>query len=270
MRAGSEDTRGSTEGASDSDSSRARLQTGLAWLRSHVELSTLLLFTLPTGSMWGFGELADEVLEGETRAFDRALLMAMRAPGNLEDPWGPPWFEEMARDYSGLGGVPVLLLLSLGATLFLVLQGHRRTAVFLVAVLLPGLLAISLLKDIFDRPRPDLVPHLSQVYSSSFPSGHSMGSTFIYLTLAGLLARHELHWRTRIFLIGAAVVVAVLVGMSRVYLGVHYPTDVVGGWAAGTAWALVCLLVARGLSFVGLVEPEASLIPPSPDGKPRD
>lgn len=227
-------------------------------LRSRIELGSLLLLALIAAALWGFAEVADEVTEGDTRAFDRAVVTSLRSADDPSDPWGPLWFEEMARDYTALGGVAVLLLLTAGTGGFLALQGQRRTAFYVLGAVLLGMLASVLLKDLFDRPRPDLVPHLSHVYTSSFPSGHSMMSALTYLTLAGLVARQQSRRRVKIFLMAGAALLAALVGASRVYLGVHYPTDVVAGWTAGAAWALACLFLARWLGRRGEIEPEAA------------
>jgi undecaprenyl-diphosphatase len=112
----------------------------------------------------------------------------------------------------------------------------------------------TLLKDVFDRPRPSVVPHLSYVATSSFPSGHSLMAAVVYLTLGSLLARLVQSARLKLYFLSVAVVLACLVGMSRVYLGVHYPTDVLAGWAAGLAWAVLCWLLARYLQQRGAVE----------------
>lgn len=224
----------------------------------------MLLLLLFAAVAWAFVELADEVVEGETRAFDRAVVTALRSADDPGDPWGPLWFEEMGRDFTALGGVGVLMLITFAAAALLALQGQRRTALFVLGAVLGGMAVSFLLKDLFDRPRPDLVPHLAEVYTSSFPSGHSMMSALTYLTLAGLLARHQRRRRVKLFLVGVAAFLALLVGASRIYLGVHWPTDVVAGWTAGAAWALGCLLGARWLGRRGDIEPEEAEEPATP------
>jgi undecaprenyl-diphosphatase len=116
---------------------------------------------------------------------------------------------------------------------------------FVLVSIVGGLLLSSGLKAMVSRPRPDVVPHLSIVYTSSFPSGHSMLSAVVYLTLGSLLAATTQQTVLRIYVLAVAVLLSVIVGVSRVYLGVHYPTDVLAGWVAGLGWALLCWLVAR-------------------------
>jgi len=207
-------------------------------------LTSLALFTLGLG-LFAFIGIAGEVLEGDTIRFDRWLLLALRTPGNPGDPLGPAWVEEMFRDFTALGGVGVLCLLTLLSVVYLWLQGLHRIAIFTLLAILGGLLLSTLLKTGFDRPRPDIVTHGSLVYTSSFPSGHSMLSAVVYLTGAALLAMVHKTRRLRIYLIGCAILTTLLVGVSRVYLGVHWPSDVLAGWAAGSAWAAACWLLAH-------------------------
>lgn len=129
---------------------------------------------------------------------------------------------------------------------------------FMLAAIIGGVVVSTLLKSLFDRPRPDLVPHLSHVYTSSFPSGHSMLSAIVYLTLGSLLAAVMPSRKLKVYVLAVAIIVTVVVGASRVYLGVHYPTDVLAGWLAGLVWALLCWLIARWLQRRGKVEPESN------------
>ena len=160
---------------------------------------------------------------------------------------GPDWVEEMARDLTALGGVAVLVVLTVAVGGFLVLDGKLRMAGFVVLAVAGGVVASSLLKGAFDRPRPQLVPHGSYVYTASFPSGHSMMAAVTYLTLGALLARSQKRRRVRAYLLLSGILLTVGVGVSRVYLGVHWPTDVLAGWTAGAAWALLCWTVAKWL-----------------------
>ncbi|MFZ0724427.1 MAG: phosphatase PAP2 family protein [Desulfobacterales bacterium] len=229
------------------------------WMRrlGRHEPAVLMVVLIIAGSLWGFVKLSDEVIEGETHAVDRKLIIAMRNPGDLSDPLGPKWLEEMGRDFTALGGVGVLSFLTLASAGFLFLQHKNRSAVFLIAAVGLGLALSFLLKSGFDRPRPELVPHESYVYTASFPSGHAMMSAVTYLTLGILLARHQPRRRLKAYLILLALVITLAVGLSRVYLGVHWPTDVLAGWSLGASWALVCWLLARWLERRGKVEQEA-------------
>jgi undecaprenyl-diphosphatase len=220
-----------------------------AWqqLRFRIEPVSLLVIAVLAGAAWAFVELADEVREGETQSIDERVLLGLRAAGDPNDPIGPAWVEEVARDVTALGGFTVLGLLVIAVCGLLWLLGkHRSVALILVATLGALILNYSL-KGAFGRPRPDLVSHGSLVYTASFPSGHSLMATATYLTLGALLARVLAGRRVKIYVFAIAVVVVVMVGFSRVYLGVHWPSDVLAGWSAGAAWALACWWVARRL-----------------------
>jgi undecaprenyl-diphosphatase len=218
------------------------------------EFRTLVLMLLTGAGIWGFIELADEVAEGQTRAVDTAILLALRNPADPADPIGPRWVEEMFRDFTALGGVSVIVFITLGAAGYLALLRKHRTVLLLAIAVGGGLLINTLLKLGFDRPRPDLVPHGAYVYTASFPSGHAMLATATYLTLGALLARVLPDRRTKFFVLTMAVVLCLLVGFSRVYLGVHWPSDVAAGWMIGAAWALIWWLVARWLQRERIVE----------------
>jgi undecaprenyl-diphosphatase len=232
---------------------------GLArrWLpMARREAALLAAIALAAASLVLFGQLADEVLEGETHAFDRAVLLALRSATDPSDPLGPGWLEDQIRDLTALGGLGVLTLISLAVVGFLVLQGKRRTALLVAVAVGGGILVSTLTKLGFDRPRPDLVPHATRVHTASFPSGHAMMAAVTYLTLGALLARAQPHLRLKLYLIGLAVTLTVLVGLSRIYLGVHWPTDVLAGWTLGAAWALGCWAIALWLQTRGRIEVE--------------
>jgi undecaprenyl-diphosphatase len=208
--------------------------------RDRIEIGFLLPLLLITAGVWGFVALADEVLEGETHAFDTALLLALRDGADRADPLGPPWFEDMVRDLTAVGGVAVLSLLTLAVIGFFLLQGKTRTALLVAVSVGGGSLLSYALKLGFDRPRPDLVAHGAHVMTASFPSGHSMLSAVTYLTLGGLLAHGLAPRRLKVYVMSLALLLTLLVGATRIYLGVHWPTDVLAGWAAGASWALIC------------------------------
>jgi undecaprenyl-diphosphatase len=236
---------------------RVSLHTAVDRLRPwlpNLEPIVLVVLAVGTASLWGFIEIAEDVFEGDTEAFDRWAVSAMRDRGNPADPVGPRWVEEMARDASALGGFAWITFATFVIAIFLLLDGKSHMAAFLAAATTSGAVVSFLLKSVFERPRPDLVPHLSHVYTSSFPSGHSMNAAVVYLTLGSLLASVISNVSLKIYVLAIAVALTIAVGLSRIYLGVHYPTDVLAGWLAGLVWALVCWLIARWLQRRGQVE----------------
>lgn len=213
------------------------------------ELLLLSVLALVAGGVWGFVELADEVSEGTTISVDEALLLSLREPSDRSDPVGPPWLEEVVRDFTALGSAGVLVFLTLSVVGYLLLLRKSALALLVVAAVGGGLLLSLPLKAALDRARPDLVPALMNVSFASFPSGHSMAAAATYLTLGALLARIQPRRRLRIYFLAVAMLLTVMVGVSRVYLGVHWPTDVLAGWTAGATWALFCGLVAWWLQW---------------------
>ncbi|NIX75593.1 phosphatase PAP2 family protein [Microvirga terricola] len=225
------------------------------WLRLRLNEIGPLISLVGFGLFaWAFAAIADEVREGSTRAFDSALLLALRDPQNPADPLGPRWLEEAARDITGLGGRAVLTIVTVATVIYLLMAKKRGAALVVIGAVLGGTLLSTLLKLGFDRPRPDLVPHAAWVYSPSFPSGHATLSAVTYLTLGALLARVEESRSIKLFIMGLAVAVTLLVGITRVYLGVHWPSDVLAGWSVGAAWACLCWFVALQLQRSGQVE----------------
>ncbi len=235
------------------DRLRALLRTGWRLLRQ-VDLAVQVALLAAVVAVWGFAKLADEVAEGETRHFDEAVLLALRDPHDPADAIGPPAFEEAVRDITSLGGVAVLTLVVAIVVGYLVLVGKRHAVWLVLVASLGGALLSTVLKDVFGRPRPSVVPHLMYAGNASFPSGHSLLSAVIYLTLGSLLDRLVERPAVRLYVLSIAILLTGLVGCSRVYLGVHYPTDVLGGWAVGLAWAVACWLTARWLQGRGVVE----------------
>jgi undecaprenyl-diphosphatase len=225
----------------------------LAWIGA-PEAGTLLVLLLAAGAVWLFTELAGEVVEGDTRAVDEQVLLWLRTPGSPSDPLGPAWAEELARDVTGLGSAGILTIVTLASAGFLALQRNVHLAVYVIAAVASGTLVSTLLKWGFDRPRPDLAAHGQVLYTSSFPSGHSMLSAVAFLTLGALLASGQANLRMRAYLIALAAFLTLIVGASRVYLGVHWPSDVLAGWTAGAAWALLCWALAARLRRRGAVE----------------
>ena len=228
----------------------------ISWLAGHVNI-VLVAVLLIVGGTWVFIELADEVREGDTQRFDDWAVRAMRRADDPSRPIGPHWLPEVGRDLTALGGVAVLSLTTAFVAGYLLIVRKYHAMWLVLAATLGGLLISTLLKHLIDRARPDLVPHLSHVYTSSFPSGHSMLSAVVYLTLGALLTRLASERRVKLYFLAAALLLTFLVGVSRVYMGVHYPTDVLAGWTAGLVWALLCWLVARYLQHRGAVEKDA-------------
>ncbi len=232
--------------------------TSLSRLRTAVfrkaNLAVLLMLLAVLMGACGFITVAWAVKMGITQDFDEMLLFAPRDPDDLSKTLGPAWLEEMTRDLTALGGVSALSLLTLIVCGYLLICRKYRALALVLAATLGGLVLNGLLKERFDRPRPKVVPYKSQVMTSSFPSGHSLNSAVIYLTLGSLLASLVDKRRLKVYFMSVGLLLTILVGVSRVYMGVHYPTDVLAGWCAGLAWALLCSLVARWLEQRGAVE----------------
>ena len=238
----------------------------LVWLGSHGHLVLAAMLAVVAGT-WGFVELLDEVKEGDTRQFDEWLVTWLRAHE------GPAWLQEIGRDMTALGGVAVMGLVTLAVAGYLLLIRRYHAMWLVLAATGGGLVLSTVLKYVIARDRPALVEHKSMVYTSSFPSGHSMMAAVVYLTLGSLLARIMPGRVLKLYFLVLAMVLTVLVGVSRVYLGVHWPTDVLAGWCGGLVWALLCWLVARHLQRRGAVEKDdepdpAPVEEPALEGKP--
>jgi undecaprenyl-diphosphatase len=214
-------------------------------LFARLETVSLVLWLGVAGSIWAFMTLGGEMAEGETLAFDRRILMALRNPADLSDPIGPRWLQESLRDVTALGGFTVLWLIVLISALAFLFHGKRRQAVLFVAVVAMAQLSANLLKGVYGRPRPDFLPHDMFVYAGSFPSGHSTVAAATWLALATMIASLEPKAHTKALAYGAAVVVILAVGFSRIYLGVHWPSDVLAGWTLGAGWALAGWIALR-------------------------
>jgi undecaprenyl-diphosphatase len=226
--------------------------------RASRELHVLIPAAILCGSVLIFGEVIDEVKEGELSHLDEQALLMLRSSDDPGRPIGPAWLRTACLDLTALGGGAVLTLLTLLVLGYLLLNRRLHAAILLAVAALGGLALNNGLKHFFARERPGIVPHLSEVSSASFPSGHSMLSAIIYLTLGVMLARTVTDWRLKGYFIGIALTLTVLIGLTRIYLGVHYPSDVLGGWAAGIAYAILCTMVAAWLQNRGAVEPPES------------
>lgn len=222
------------------------------------EARLLASIALVSGLILGFLHIADEMIEGEMEAFDRAILMLFRDPADIDQSVGPAWVHEMVRDITALGSFSLLGLIVLAVCAYLLLSRMRAEARLVLVSVIGGTIISTLLKMSYNRPRPDLAA-MSTQFTASFPSGHAMLSAVTFLTLGSLLSRLAPTRALRLFSMGAAIFLTFIVGMSRLYMGVHYPSDVLAGWCLGAAWALLCgevavLLQRRGSIVSGDVE----------------
>lgn len=230
----------------------------------HSVLGVLLSLglLLAIGALWAFAELAEEVMQGTTQRFDDSVLLWLHSHAT-------PTLNVLALEITSLGSFVVVAMLVTVSCVFLWVTGHRYSAGLLLIALAGSELLNSLLKNWFDRPRPQLfdwvAPHAGQ---TSFPSGHAMTSVAVYATLAYLIARlettHVLRWLT----IGVAAIVIVLIGLSRLYLGVHYPSDVVAGFAAGFAWAACCAAAIEAVHYFRARRPGLQRVEHEPEAGP--
>lgn len=213
-----------------------------------LEPRVLVAILTAAGAAWAFLAVGGEMREGETLALDRKILLAFRTPDDPALPLGPRSFQEAMRDVTALGGFTVLALVTLVAAVAFLLHRKGKHAAVLVATALIAEFASERLKGLYGRPRPDLAPHGAYVYSASFPSGHSMVGAAIYLTLAMLIASLETRRPTKALAFATAATIVVAVGMSRVYLAVHWPSDVLAGWCAGAALAFIAWIALTRIS----------------------
>ncbi len=228
-----------------------------------LERRVLVSLLVIAGGLWLFLGLTDEIREGEQFRLDRAILMLFREADDPAEPIGPEWLESAVRDVTALGGTTIIAMVTLATAGYLMLSGRRHAAFLLLAAILGAVLLSFGIKAGIERPRPELFPHGVEVYTASFPSGHATGAAATYLTLGALLARFQRARRLKVYLMSVAVLLTLMIGVSRLYLGVHWPTDVLAGWTLGSCWALLCWMVARQLQRLGAVEPpEPATEPP--------
>ena len=224
-----------------------------------LERRVLIPLLLIAGGLWLVMGLADEIREGEQFRLDRAILLLFRESGDPAEPLGPYWLESAVRDVTALGGTTIIAMVTLVTAGFLLLSGKRHAAVLVLVSILGAVMLSFAIKAGIERPRPDLFPHGVEVYTASFPSGHATGSAATYLTLGALLARFQPQRRLKIYILTVCVLLTLLIGLSRLYLGVHWPSDVLAGWTLGACWALLCWLVARQLQRRGELESAGDL-----------
>ena len=213
-------------------------------LRRHIpEYATEITLILVSLGLLVFAGLTGRMINGETGFFDQRVLLWFRNSEDLADPIGPELLEVVVRDITALGGVIVLALICLFVLGVLCLRKLYGLAGFVLVSVVAGSLMNTLLKEIIARPRPDIVPHATDAALSSFPSGHTMMSTIVYLTLGALLSLSTNNTRIKLYILAWSIVLPFMVGVSRLYLGVHWPTDIIAGWIAGATWSLLCLLI---------------------------
>lgn len=205
-------------------------------------LPVFLLGILTLG-VYAFIEIAEEMAEGEIRSLDETLLLMLRVPGDPSRSIGPAWLQETALEITAIGGYPLIMLTLAVVSGFFIITKRYGAALYAVLSVGSGAVLSYSLKQYYSRPRPDLVDHLDTVHTASFPSGHALVTTVAYLTLAAIVIGYLETRRARAYVLAVAMLVAVVVGVSRVYLGVHWPSDVAAGWALGAAWASFSWLV---------------------------
>lgn len=238
------------------DRLRGRFRAFRQWVASlkradaQLLLSVLAFLCCASVFLW----VAVQVTGTRTQQLDEKVIRALRVAGQTSRPWGPAWLPGAVRDLTSLGSAPVLIVFALAVGGALLARHQYHALVLLVVAMGGGQGLNALLKGFFERPRPELALRLTEVNSTSFPSGHAMDSAVIYLTLAALLARLVKERALKLYFLGLALLLTVVVGFTRIYLGVHYPSDVLAGWIAGLAWALLCWAVASYLQQRGSVE----------------
>ncbi|SMQ58590.1 undecaprenyl-diphosphatase [Devosia lucknowensis] len=219
-----------------------------------AEAGLLASIAIVSGLVLAFLNIADGVADDDLVAFDNAILMMFRDPTNIDNVIGPVWLHEMVRDITALGSFILLGFIVVGVCGYLLMLRLKAEALLILVSVLGGTLISTLLKMTYDRPRPDLTA-MSHQFTASFPSGHAMLSAVTFLTLGALLARLAPSRSKRIYIFSTAIFLTLIVGMSRIYMGVHFPSDVLAGWCLGAAWALLCSAVAVVLQRRGKVMP---------------
>ncbi len=215
----------------------------VVWLAAGLAFSIFVV--------WAFTELADEVVEGESRAFDRAVLLWIHTTF-------PDWLEGTMRIVTALGDYWVVLPLLAAVIALCYRKGWRLSATLLLVSTAGSVVLTTVLKALFRRARPELFDAGYQASFYSFPSGHATVAVGLYGMLTLILA-YSLRGRARWAVAVSGIIVVLLIGFSRLYLGVHYPTDIVAGYLAALLW-LVCVgaVYALWLSIRGLRASESS------------
>lgn len=218
------------------------------------EMRLVVAFVVVSLVLLGTVHLGSEIREDGTSSFDRWMILALRQPGDLGRPIGPAWLRPVFVDITALGGVTALTLLTATVIGYLLVARKFGTAALLAAATISGTLIGQVLKFTFARVRPTIVPRFVDIHTLSYPSGHAVNSAVVFLTLGALLARAEPIRRMRVYIVAVAMLVTILIGFSRVYVGVHWPTDVIAGWAVGGSWALLWSAIMIRLQHTHRVE----------------
>jgi len=216
---------------------------------ARTEIAALTALFVAALGVVSFIEIADDMTEADGQALDQQVLALLRPyaddPGR---PWGPWWLKEAAADITSLGGISVLGLFALIVVLFLLSQRKRLSSLLLILGLAGGVMLSEGLKAVFERDRPPQALQAVETINASFPSGHALLATVFYLSVAVMLTRAFPRQRFKVFVLGVGILMALLVGLTRIYLGAHWATDVFAGWAVGSAWAMVLWLIAYGVA----------------------
>lgn len=218
---------------------------------ARTEAAALGAFLIVASGALLFLELAEEMAEQGDRGLDYRVLAALRVPGDAGNPIGPWWVEEAAADLTALGGISVLSLFTVLAVTHLLLQRHRGAALRLILGLVGAVGLSEGLKSVFERERPPVAYQAVETLNASFPSGHALLATVFYLSLGTLVAQGLTRRSEKAWVLGAAVLLALTVGLTRVYLGAHWLSDVLAGWCVGAAWAMSLWLAAWALERYG-------------------
>ena len=183
---------------------------------------------------FAFAELAGHVMSGTTQRFDETVLVWLAAHRS-------PLLDRAILEFTALGTGLVVVTVVAVAAMFLWLSHHRFSAGLLLLATAGGIVLNNVLKLGFDRPRPDIVARIAETSTSSFPSGHAMSAAIVYGTVAYLAARLQQSHFARALTALVAILVIAGIAVTRLYLGVHYPSDVLGGIVVGLAWAGFCM-----------------------------
>jgi len=234
---------------------------GLGWVKqlsSRIEIALLAVWIVVAGALWSFLAIGSEMQEGELTGFDRSVLEALRQNGDTHKAIGPHWLIESMRDVTALGGVTLVTVVTVLAVTLLLGHKQKNQAVVLAIFIPLAQLSSGLFKDVYDRARPSFAIFGDLPTSMSFPSGHSTVATATYFLLAVIVSSLETNRSMKVLAFAVAALLSLAIGFSRVFLGVHWPSDVIAGWCLGAAWAMIAAVVLRALKKRSLASARAS------------